>query len=194
MIQNKWFFVLLTLSAMHFTACSSKSKNVGASQENPVSIERAATPSPDSPSVPPAQAELQETEKEILAKMNEFKENITQLKMYCKKAENSKRTHHFLFFERAPGKEWTAKVYTEYFGSKGKKLSTKMTTEFPVLRTDDIVQSTEEASQRQFYLEFPTINSIAEVKLRARYQGDRTPQSFVPKEKKLNDVQCYEQY
>jgi hypothetical protein len=138
------------------------------------------------------QIEQDEVQKEILKKIAGFKEDTDQLKMYCKKNESPSQIHYFLFFQRPRSENWTAKVYTEYFDSKSAAIKTKKSSEFSVLRSEDLIQSTEDLSKLQFHLEFPTINSLAEVKFRPHYEGDRTPQSLIPKQKQLNDVQCYE--
>lgn len=191
--QKKLLFLFCLL---FFSACASKTQHTSSSDTEIPRGEAVSEITDQSATEAQSQAQIeqQETEKEIYATLASLNESAEKLKMYCKKIESPKVTHHFLFFERELNQPWTAKIHTEFFNSQKKRSSVKVTSEFPVKRTDDIIQSTEDVAKRQFYLEFPSINSIAEVKFRAKYQGDRTPQSFVPKEQSLSDVNCFEQY
>ena len=201
MNPTSWSMIAAGVLSIHLVSCSSKVRSFPESTQSSTKESLSEMPenssnlsSANDDSSKTYQLKQEEARKGLLRKISQFNENSDHIKMYCRTMETPRRIHHFLFFERTPKKNWSAKVFTEYFDSRGEPLKTKTSTEFPVDRTEDRIQSTEEPSRRQLHLEFPTINALAEVTLRPRYEGDRSPQSIIPKEKKLTDVECFENY
>lgn len=134
-----------------------------------------------------------EDDSEITNTLKSLNEKPQRLKMYCKKTEGESLVHHMLFYGKAKGKGWVGKIHTQQLGPGGRVLSTKSTQEFAVKHSDEVIEAADKDPRFEFRLDFPTINTFADVKFKVPYKGDRTPQSEAQKPQSLSEVSCFEQ-